>query len=169
MNKKIDVFYLVVKSQRAWISLNPSSSVCCVSCRSFMYWKRLSLTSLPSRELATVLVRHELRHRFTECQPIRNIHVKMHGARHNKHWPTQYMRIGAMCAPLIAKTGEWISSIENVTNDCALANFSRCTTPNCISEDQLTCNWQSRAHKCKLNITVPSTDTEFPNSIYLMK
>jgi len=74
--KKIDVFYLVVKSQRAWICLNPSSSVCCVSCRSSMYWKRLSLTSLPLRELATGFVRHELRHRFTECQPIRHIHVK---------------------------------------------------------------------------------------------
>ena len=32
--------------------------VCCVSCRSCMYWKRISLTSLPSRELATVIVRH---------------------------------------------------------------------------------------------------------------
>ena len=74
--KKKDVFYLVVKSQRAWICLNPSSSVCCVSCRSCMYWKRLSLTSLPSWELATGIVRHELRHRFTECQPIRHIHVK---------------------------------------------------------------------------------------------
>ena len=27
--------------------------VCCVSCRSCMYWKRVSLTSLPSHELAT--------------------------------------------------------------------------------------------------------------------
>jgi len=41
-----------------------------------MYWKRVSLTSLPSRELATVSVRHELRNRFTECQLIRHIHVK---------------------------------------------------------------------------------------------
>jgi len=34
------------------------------------------LTSLPSRELATVIVRQLLRNRFTECQPIRHIHVK---------------------------------------------------------------------------------------------
>ena len=46
--------------------------VCCVLCRSCTHWKRVSFTSLPSRELATDIVRHELRNRFTECQPLRH-------------------------------------------------------------------------------------------------
>ena len=76
--KKRNLFYLVVKSQRAWVCFNRTSChVCCVSCRSCMYWKRISLTSLPSPELATIIVRHEFRIRFTECQPISHIHVKM--------------------------------------------------------------------------------------------
>ena len=56
--------------------------VCCVSCRSCMYLKRLSLTSLPSHDLATF--------RFTECQPIRHIHVKTYFYASNHYLPQFY-------------------------------------------------------------------------------
>ena len=45
--------------------------VCCVSCRSCMYWKRVYW-----RHFRRTSWRQELRHRFTECQPLRHIHVK---------------------------------------------------------------------------------------------
>ena len=103
-----------------------------------------------------------------QAPSISQLQIKMHGARHNKQWPTQYMRIGVMCALLKAKTREWISSIQNARTGCALANVTSCTKPNCISMDQLTWNWQSRALKYKLNITVLSTEPVFSNSISLM-
>jgi hypothetical protein len=64
--------------------------------------------------------------------------------RQNKHWHLKGKRNGC-CACLAKKQSirSIIKCVQNSTWGCVVASVLRHTTPNCMSEDQLTLNWKA--------------------------